>query len=257
MASTASVSCGPQQLLGDPVGRVEAGGVDGVDGGPELQPGGPLPGFGVDGDVLDAVVVAVVAVEGGVGRPALEEGLPVPVGHRPEGSWRVAHDAPLVPRCTRVQPPPLPRSGRGSTSRPAPGRRRRAPALARENGRLPKNPLRADSGEGWADSMITWRDVSIRAFFLRADAPHRMNTTRSGLRFDGLDDGVGEALPALPLVGGGLPGPHGQGGVEEEHALPGPAVEAAVVGPLHADVALQLGEDVLQRRRERRPRAGR
>src|SRR5919202_1207985 len=55
-------------------------------------------------------------------------------------------------------------------------------ALARENGRLPKNPLRADSGDGWADSMITWRDASIRAFFLRAEAPHRMNTTRSSLR---------------------------------------------------------------------------
>src|SRR5687767_8364571 len=54
--------------------------------------------------------------------------------------------------------------------------------LARENGRLPKKPLRADSGEGWADSMITRREVSIRAFFLRADAPQRMNTTRSSLR---------------------------------------------------------------------------
>ena len=56
-------------------------------------------------------------------------------------------------------------------------------SLARENGRLPKNPLRADSGDGWADSMTTWRDVSMSAFFLRADAPQRMNTTRSGLRF--------------------------------------------------------------------------
>src|SRR5207302_11254028 len=44
-------------------------------------------------------------------------------------------------------------------------------SLAREKGRLPKNPLRADSGEGWADSMITCRSVSISAFFLRADAP--------------------------------------------------------------------------------------
>ena len=54
--------------------------------------------------------------------------------------------------------------------------------MARENGRLPKNPLRADNGEGWADSMITWRSVSIRAFFFRAYAPHRMKTTRSSLR---------------------------------------------------------------------------
>ena len=56
-------------------------------------------------------------------------------------------------------------------------------AFARENGRLPKNPLWADRGEGWADSMTTWRVVSMRARFLRADAPHRMNTTRSGFAF--------------------------------------------------------------------------
>src|SRR5262249_58763132 len=56
-------------------------------------------------------------------------------------------------------------------------------SLARENGRLPKNPLDADSGDGWGDSITVCRLVSISAFFLRADAPHRMNTTRSGLAF--------------------------------------------------------------------------
>src|SRR4029450_10940699 len=55
--------------------------------------------------------------------------------------------------------------------------------LARENGRLPKNPLDADRGDGWGDSMTAWRLLSMRAFFLRAAAPHRMNTTRSGLPF--------------------------------------------------------------------------
>ena len=51
--------------------------------------------------------------------------------------------------------------------------------FVRENGRLPKNPLDADSGDGCGDSMTTWRLVSMSAFFFRADAPHRMNTTRS------------------------------------------------------------------------------
>ena len=52
-------------------------------------------------------------------------------------------------------------------------------------------------------------------------------------------------------MGGGLPPPYGDGGVEEQHPLAGPAVEAAVIGPPYADVVLQLGEDVLQRRRQR------
>ena len=57
----------------------------------------------------------------------------------------------------------------------------RRASFVRENGRLSKNPLWADSGDGCADSMIVWRNSSdveaMRDFFLRADAPHRMNTT--------------------------------------------------------------------------------
>src|SRR3546814_452939 len=58
--------------------------------------------------------------------------------------------------------------------------------FARENGRLPKKPLWADSGEGCADSITTWRLWSTSPFFLRADAPQRMNTTRSGLSLTAL-----------------------------------------------------------------------
>ena len=47
----------------------------------------------------------------------------------------------------------------------------------REKGLLPKKPLRALRGEGCADSMMTWRVVSMSGFFLRAYAPQRMNTT--------------------------------------------------------------------------------
>ena len=54
-------------------------------------------------------------------------------------------------------------------------------ALVRLNGLLPKKPLWALSGDGCADSITVWRLRSINAFFLRAWAPHRMNTTRCGL----------------------------------------------------------------------------
>ena len=66
-----------------------------------------------------------------------------------------------------------------SRSRPRPASVRAV--LVRENGWEPKKPLWADSGEGWADSMIVCRDVSMRVFFLRAWLPQRMNTTRWSL----------------------------------------------------------------------------
>lgn len=51
--------------------------------------------------------------------------------------------------------------------------------LVRENGRLPKKPRWAERGEGWGDSMMVCRDVSMSARFCRAEDPHKMKTTRS------------------------------------------------------------------------------
>src|SRR3546814_13823188 len=53
--------------------------------------------------------------------------------------------------------------------------------FARLNGRVPKNPLWADSGDGWGDSMTTCLVVSIWGAFRRADAPQSMKTTRPNL----------------------------------------------------------------------------
>ena len=64
------------------------------------------------------------------------------------------------------------------------------------------------------------------------------------------DGGVGEGLPAVPLVRAGLVRPYRQGGVEQQHALPRPAVEVASQGDGHPDVGMQLLEDVDQRGRE-------
>lgn len=41
-------------------------------------------------------------------------------------------------------------------------------ALMCENGREPKNPWCAESGEGCGASMTAWREVSMSAFFFRA-----------------------------------------------------------------------------------------
>ncbi|MNM61961.1 hypothetical protein D3C81_732740 [compost metagenome] len=46
----------------------------------------------------------------------------------------------------------------------------------------------------------------------------------------------------------------GQRGVEQQHALLGPVLQAAVVGRVDVQVALELLEDVLQRRRHRHAR---
>ena len=45
---------------------------------------------------------------------------------------------------------------------------------------------------------------------------------------EGADGGIGEGLPAVALVAAGLVGAHGEGGVEQQHALFGPAAEVAV-----------------------------
>src|SRR5207237_2249329 len=107
---------------------------------------------------------------GGTARPrGGREGLPEATGKRLVAAWHAAVFS--VPSYVAAATSAAERAGmlQSIGSRPA----AISASLARENGRLPKNPLRADSGDGWADSMTTWRDVSMSAFFLRADAPQR------------------------------------------------------------------------------------
>ena len=60
------------------------------------------------------------------------------------------------------------------------------------------------------------------------------------------DDGVGEGFPAFVLMGACLVGAHGEGGVEEEDALVGPAFQIARCGDGNAEVVFNLFEDVLE-----------
>ena len=67
---------------------------------------------------------------------------------------------------------------------------------------------------------------------------------------DGADHGVGEGLPAAACVRGRLVGADRQHGVQQQHALLGPAVEVARGGDGRSGVVGDLLEDILQRRRE-------
>ncbi|CAH0321498.1 hypothetical protein SRABI112_05338 [Pseudomonas mediterranea] len=66
---------------------------------------------------------------------------------------------------------------------------------------------------------------------------------------DHFDHPVGKMLPALARMGVGIGALHGHGGIEQQHALVGPALQVAVVGDVDVQVALQFLEDIHQRRR--------
>jgi hypothetical protein len=58
------------------------------------------------------------------------------------------------------------------------------------------------------------------------------------------DRRIGETLPAPALVRACLVGPHGQGRVQQQHALVGPFAQVAVIRACDAKVALELCENV-------------
>ena len=67
------------------------------------------------------------------------------------------------------------------------------------------------------------------------------------------DDLVGEGLPPVSAMAEGLVGTHGEAGVEQEHALAGPAAQIAALGDGRAGLGLYLQEDVAQRGRKIHP----
>ena len=66
----------------------------------------------------------------------------------------------------------------------------------------------------------------------------------------GTDGGIGEALPAMSLMRGGLSATHGEGGVQQQHALCRPAREVARGGRHSAQLLLDLGVDIAERWRQ-------
>ena len=101
--------------------------------------------------------------------------------------------------------------------------------------------------------MITWRLVSMRPFFLRADAPHRMNTTRSGLALTARITSSVKVSQPLPWCEAAWRARTVRVALRSSTPWRGPGVEAPVVGRVDAEVGVQLLEDVLQRRRRGHP----
>ena len=67
----------------------------------------------------------------------------------------------------------------------------------------------------------------------------------------GADSRVCELFPAVARVRGGLAGTHRQRGVEEQHPFPRPFLKIARPRHRHAEVGIQLLEDILQTGRKR------
>ena len=154
-------------------------------------------------------------------------------GSRPRrrsGSW--------VGRSSRATSPTPGRSPARAASRSARGRRRRAPRWSARTACEPKKPLCADSGDGWADSMTWWRAASSSCLLAPGVPAPEDEHHRVRLGVDGPDHLVGERLPALALVRRRRACPHGQRGVEQQHALACPALEVAVLRHRDAEVVV-------------------
>ena len=123
-------------------------------------------------------------------------------------------------------------------------------ALARLKGRLPKNPLLADNGDGMRrlDDRVAG-GVDQRLLPAGRRSPEHEHDPL-GLGVDGADHLIGERLPALALVGSRLPGADRERGVEQQDTLARPRLEVAVAGRLDAEIGAELGVDVGERGRD-------
>src|SRR5690606_38732231 len=91
------------------------------------------------------------------------------------------------------------------------------------------------------------------ALLLRIAAPQQEHQSLA-LAVEHIHHMVGEAFPATALMGSGLALFYRQHGVEQQHPLPRPWQQAAVVRTRDAQVGLDFLVDVQQRRRHRHTR---
>ncbi|MNF58401.1 hypothetical protein D3C84_399530 [compost metagenome] len=94
--------------------------------------------------------------------------------------------------------------------------------------------------------MLGGVDQFLFALGMRApQQKHQMRLMLAGQ----FDDPVGEMLPALARMGVGSGALHSHGGIEHQHPLVGPALQATVAWNVDVQVALELFIDIQQRRR--------
>lgn len=123
----------------------------------------------------------------------------------------------------------------------APCRTRRS--FTRLKGREPKKPRSADMGRvGGLDG----RQIAEQRPQIACVAPPQHRHQRASARHQCPDGLLGDLLPALAAVCGGLAGSRGQRPVQQQYALPGPRRQIAVRGAGEPEVGVQLAEDVLQ-----------
>ena len=114
-------------------------------------------------------------------------------------------------------------------------------AFAFEKCRQPKNPLRADNGEGCAAFSEVARRIDNRRFLLRSCPEHEHD--RCGASVHLSNDGVGEPFPAA--IAARRHGPSRQSDtVQKQHALLCPMFEKSVTRTPNAEIAFELFIDV-------------
>lgn len=91
--------------------------------------------------------------------------------------------------------------------------------------------------------------VDNGAFSLRITTPQQEDEMFS-LLAERAYDGIGELFPSSALMGSGLVLAHGEGGIEQEHALGSPSSQTSARGHGYAEILLYLLEDIDQRRRK-------
>ena len=122
-------------------------------------------------------------------------------------------------------------------------------ALARLNGREPKNPRSADIGLGWAEVIrgvspsIGARPWASRPQRIATSGPPRATRARMAAS-------VISSQP-FPRCDPELPGLHGEHPVEQQDALVGPRGQVTGSGPRASEVVVQLAVDVGQAARDR------
>ena len=122
-------------------------------------------------------------------------------------------------------------------------------SFARENGREPKKPRLADSGDGCADSMIGV--AAQHRAQVRGIPPPQDRDERTAARDEGADRVLGDLLPPPAAMGCRQPGRDGEHSVEQHDALIAPRREVAVRGARDAEIGVELLVDVREAPRER------
>ncbi len=133
------------------------------------------------------------------------------------------------PAYTRATPPVCPQrdhAGQGSCQSIGSASIFASSSLARLNGRDPKNPRDADSGEGCRRSIATQLPSARMGLSVDASRPQRIATIGCE-RATSTRSALGDRLQSLTAVRRRITGPHRQHSVQQQHTALGPRSQIA------------------------------